>query len=243
MNTTPVIIVGRGHGGTRAAANLLIDSGVFLGKKLGVTKDLFPATWLLEANEIASERVKSEGELSDWKWNFSGLVDTEPTNEFQNYVRIYAHQVLSHDPPSGWKFPLSTYCYPWLVKMFPEAYFIQWIRDPRDMILRQNFPDHDLLRFGIPSEQIKDKFRSRLRSWTYLSAIVEATPEPKRFITVKLEDFVLDHQTQVDRLSNFLSIPLKPIYVKKEVVGRYKSYNDLPTHPEATRFMQKFGYI
>lgn len=242
MNTTPIIIIGRGHGGTRAVAKLLVNSGVFMGKYLGETMDMFPHHWLLEAARIAGRRVKIVGDPSDWKWNFGDLVNTEPTEDFRFSVYFYAWQSLSRPHPSGWKIPVSTFCYPWLIKMFPDAYYIQWVRDPRDAILRTNFPD-GIMNWGAPGEYIKNAERSRLQDWTYQASIIDATPEPKRFITVRLEDFVQDNKSQVDRLSDFLSIKLNPIPVKPEVVGRHKKYENLPTHPEATRLMKKFGYI
>ena len=111
--------------------------------------------------------------------------------------------------------------YPWLVRLLPEARYIFWVRDPRDSILGGHYTD-DLARFGIPFASNSDTLRTRADSWKYQYDIVKATPEPKRFIRIRFEDFILDHQHSISRLTEFLGIPLKEIPVYPQRVGVWK---------------------
>ncbi len=51
---------------------------------------------------------------------------------------------------------------------------------------------------------------------------MKATPKPKHWLPVRLEDFVLDQDRTLARLEKFLGFPLAKIPVKPEVIGRWK---------------------
>jgi hypothetical protein len=87
--------------------------------------------------------------------------------------------------------PETTLIFPWIVRMFPELHYINWVRDPRDCILGQHLTD-DLADFGVPYDKTADERLRRAISWDYQVEIVRATPKPKRWTTVRFEDFVLD---------------------------------------------------
>jgi hypothetical protein len=48
-------------------------------------------------------------------------------------------------------------------------------------------------------------------SWKYQYDIVKSVPEPERFITMRYEDFCVDHEQEVARLAEFLGIELEPL--------------------------------
>ena len=84
--------------------------------------------------------------------------------------------------PRGWKLPETTLIYPWIVKMFPEADYVFWVRDPRDSILGAHMTD-DLTNFGASYEKPRSMTKTlmmRAISWKYQRDIVRATPSPKR---------------------------------------------------------------
>src|SRR5690606_34638578 len=136
-------------------------------------------------------------------------------------VHTYLNSVLTSPAnPKGWKLPETTLALPWIVRMFPDAHYIHWMRDPRDAILGEHLTD-DLDKFGIPYDRTDDVRRMRAISWKYQAELVRATPKPKHWLTVRFEDFVLDQDKTLATLSEFLGFPLVKIRVNPEAVGRW----------------------
>jgi arylsulfatase A-like enzyme len=215
-----ITIIGRGHSGTRAISHTLSQSGVYMGDTLNKSGDLVPAEELYEACRVMGKHVKYLGGM---RWDFTKLHTMPIPAEFTKHVESYLASVI-HSPAlrKGWKLPETTLIFPWIVRMFPDASYIHWIRDPRDCVLGGHLTD-DLADFGIPYDATDDLRKQRAISWKYQTEIVKATPKPKRFITVRFEDFVLDQTKTLKRLEEFLGFPLVQIPVKPETVGRYKA--------------------
>jgi hypothetical protein len=214
-----ITVIGRGHSGTRAMSHTLAQSGVYMGNTLNESGDLIPADDLYEACRIMARHVTHKGGL---EWDFSKLMTMPIDGRFRKLVESYLASVLSSPAQRrGWKLPETTLVFPWIVRMFPDAHYINWVRDPRDGILGKHLTD-DLADFGIPYEKTDDERRRRAISWKYQVEIVKATPRPKRFTTVRLEDFVLKQEETLTTLQAFLGFPLVKIPVKPEVVGRWQ---------------------
>jgi hypothetical protein len=215
-----VTVIGRGHGGTRAISHTLSASGVYMGAKLNASGDLIPPEDMYEACRVMSRRVVHLGGVS---WDFSRLHKGRISPRFKRLIESYLVSVLSSDAEyKGWKIPETTLVYPWIARMFPDAYYIHWTRDPRDAILGAHVTD-DLADFGVPYEHTDDTRLRRAISWKYQREIVKSTPPPKRTIDIRFEDFVLDQDRTLARLEAFLSIPLARIEVNPEAVGRWRT--------------------
>ena len=61
-----------------------------------------------------------------------------------------------------------------------------------------------------------------LRIWYYQYQLMEATPEPKNWIKIRFEDFVLHQEETLEKLEAFLGFPLGRIIVRKAPVERWK---------------------
>ena len=76
-----------------------------------------------------------------------------------------------------------------------------------------------------------------------LPEIVRATPKPDHWIAIRFEDFILDQDRTLKRLSRFLDIELTRIPVRTQAVGRWK------TDPAHRNFdflepdLIEFGYL
>lgn len=215
-----VTVIGRGHSGTRAISQTLSSSGVFMGDRLNESGDLVPPGGMYRASRILSRHVRWLGGV-DWDWS---ALETMPIpSSFENAVRSYLSSPLdSTAPHRGWKLPETTLCYPWIRRMFPEVRYVFWIRNPRDCILGRHMTD-DLSRWGIGCPPTDDDRLRRAFSWFYQYKIVKAVPRPEHWIEIRFEDFVLDQTRTLERLEKFLGIPLAPIPVKPEAVGRYRT--------------------
>lgn len=214
-----VTIIGRGHGGTRAMSHTLTASGVDMGAPLNVSGDLLPPESMYEACRVMAKHVKH---LGGEKWDFSALHTMPIDPAFTRLIEDYLSSVLSSDQPlRGWKIPETTLCLPWIVRMFPEIHYINWIRDPRDSILAAHKTD-DLADFGVPYEKTDNVRRRRALSWKYQVEMVKATPKPKHWISVRFEDFVLDQDSTLKKIGAYLDLPLAKIPVKVDAVGRWR---------------------
>lgn len=234
-----VICIGRGHSGTRALAQTLRDSGIYMGEHLNVSMDLLPPDAMYEAARIVGRQVRP---LGRWRWDFSTVLRREPTEEFRRLVLQYAAAPLSAPSPHGWKLPETTLAFPWIVRMFPEAHYIYWTRDPRDNVAGAHVTDQ-LSKFGVEVAPPLGEIEARLQSWTYQADLVAADAPPQRFLHVRFEDFVLDQAATLDRMSDFLSLPLTALPVDPSRVGCYRHGMTIPfMHARTLAAMERLGY-
>lgn len=215
-----ITIIGRGHSGTRAMSHTLYASGVYMGSSLNPSGDKIPPHTLYEACRVFAKYVTWKGGLS---WDFSTALRMDPDPAFTGLVETYLADVLNRpDEHKGWKLPETTLIYPWIIRMFPDARYIQWFRDPRDCILSGHRTD-DLRDFGVSYPETDDVRRRRAISWMYQYQLMKATPRPKRVISVRFEDFVLKQSYTLRRLETFLGFPLGRIVVRPDAVSRWKT--------------------
>lgn len=234
-----ITVIGRGHGGTRAISHTLSQSGVYMGAELNPSGDLVPPGDMYEACRVMSRYVTHVGGV---QWDFSRVVKGRISTRFERLIHSYLSSVLESDAEhKGWKIPETTLVYPWIARMFPEAYYIHWTRDPRDAILGAHVTD-DLSRFGIPYDHTDDVRLRRAISWKYQREIVKATPRPKHAIDVRFEDFVLRQDETLAQLEEFLGIPLAKIDVNPEAVGRWRTDEGVHDFEFLRQDMEELGY-
>ncbi len=218
-NTPTVTIIGRGHSGTRAISHTLSASGVFMGEPLNPMGDLLPPEAMYAACRVLARHVTWRGGL---EWDWSALAALPIPAVFTQLIDSYLVSVrASPAEHTGWKIPETTLVYPWIVRLFPETHYIYWIRNPRDCILGDHLTD-DLNDFGIAYPPTDDLRRRRAISWKYQQDLVRATPQPRHWLEVRFEDFVLQQAETLARLEDFLGLKLATIPVNPEAVGRWK---------------------
>lgn len=234
-----ITIIGRGHSGTRAISHTLSASGVFMGNPLNKSGDLVPPQAMYEACRVMAGRVR---QLDGLQWDFQEVLQGPIDARFKTLLNEYLKSVTkSSAEVKGWKIPETTLVFPWVARLFPEAYYIHWVRDPRDGVLARHKTD-DLADFGIRYPKTQDIFERRAISWKYQQEIVRATPPPQKFLTVRFEDFVLDQENTLARLEEFLGLPLARIEVRPESVGRWRSRERPPDFPCWREDLAALGY-
>ena len=235
-----ITVIGRGHGGTRAISHTLYASGVFMGNCQNRSGDKIPPQKLYDACRVMAKYVKWQGGL---RWNLDALNDVEIDPEFIDLVNAYLEDVLL-DPAEhkGWKLPETTLIYPWITRMFPDAKYIHWLRDPRDSIISGHKTD-DLSDFGIEYPKTENIRRRRAISWKYQYDLMQATPRPVNCIDVRFEDFVMNQEDTLVKLESFLGIPLGRIVLRPESVGRWKTDKEDHDFDFLLTAMKENGYI
>jgi arylsulfatase A-like enzyme len=235
-----ITVIGRGHGGTRAMSHTLSQSGVYMGDTLNKSGDLLPPDDMYEACRVMAKYIKHKGGL---QWDFTKLHTMKIDPRFTKLIESYLSSVLSSPARrKGWKIPETTLVFPWIVRMFPDAHYVNWVRDPRDSILGEHLTD-DLSDFGIAYDKTNDVRLRRAISWKYQVEIVRATPKPKHWLTSKFEDFVLKQDETLKTLEQFLGFPLVRIPVKPEAVGRYKKDKGTHDFPFLSEHLKSYGYV
>jgi hypothetical protein len=235
-----VIVIGRGHSGTRVLSHTLLGSGVYLGKWLNPAGDKIPGDQMYEAARAVARHVGWDGELA---WDFTRLHSMPVEAEFEAMVEEYLRDVIEiRRPRKGWKLPESILAYPWVVRLFPDAHYIHIVRDPRDCLLGSHLTD-DLAEWNVPCPETEDVFERRVASWKYQYEIVEATPRPGRFLMVRYEDLVLEQEEALRRLEEFVGFPLARVVVDPSRIGKWKHDPAvLPYLEPLASHMRELGY-
>ena len=234
-----ITIIGRGHSGTRAISHTLSASEVFMGAPLNVSGDLLPPQAMYDACRVFARHVHWAGELA-WRWD--GVFDMEIPTEFTDLIATYLTSVHeSSAEHKGWKIPETTLVFPWIARMYPEAKYVFWIRNPRDCILGRHLTD-DLRDFGVEYPATDDLRLRRAISWKYQYDLVKATPKPAHWLEVRFEDFVLRQDETLARLEDFLAIKLAKVPVRPEAVDRWKQDEGPSYFDFFAPAMQEYGY-
>jgi hypothetical protein len=234
-----VTVIGRGHSGTRAMSHTLSASGVFMGDPLNASGDLLPPQAMYDACRVIARQVRWRGGLD---WDFSALATAEIPAEFEALVRSFLQTVLTSPAEHrGWKLPETTLALPWILRLFPEAKYIFWIRDPRDCILGSHLTDN-LAWLDVPAPVVDNDHLRRAISWKYQYDLVKATRPPAHWIEVRFEDFVLRQDETLARLEGFLGIKLAKIPVRPETVGRWRAQPDAACFDFLEPALRTYGY-
>ncbi|MEW6752177.1 MAG: sulfotransferase [Candidatus Latescibacterota bacterium] len=233
-----VIVIGRGHSGTRTISHTLYASGVYMGSMLNPSGDKVPPQDLYDACRRMARHVRWQGGLC---WDFAALHTMPIDPEFVELVERYAGDVLKRDGMRGWKLPETTLVFPWIVRLFPQARYIYLVRDPRDCVIGRHITD-DLRDFGIQYPSTEDERERRAISWKYQYEIVKATPQPEHFLTVRFEDFVSRQEETLRVLEEYLGIPLGRIVTRSAPLGRWRTDTERHYFPFFREAMLASGY-
>jgi len=234
-----ITVIGRGHSGTRAMSHTLCASGVFMGEPLNESGDLLPPQAMYEACRVMARHVRRLGDL---QWDFTALHAVPIDPEFVRLIHSFLRSVLSSPAEhKGWKIPETTLVFPWIVRMFPDARYIFWVRNPRDCILGAHLTD-DLADFGVPYPATDDVRLRRAISWKYQDDLMRSTPKPKYWIKVRFEDFILRQDDTLARLEEFLGIPMARIPVHPDRVRRWESDDGVNYFDFLAPAMVEHGY-
>ena len=248
-----ICVIGKGHSGTGFLSTILSKSGVYMGAKTNKDMDKFPVKNIHKTMSlpvgykigapIKNARTfvdKATNECPNVEWDFSKMISWGIPNPVREEMKNYLEDLDEHDGELvGWKLTESNLIYPWLVRLYPDWYYIHLVRDVRDILSRPELTDtesHTDL-FNVKDyKSYPNKFfineKTTLKkapfnhlvqaiNWKYQLDIVKSIQAPN-YIRVTLEDLVMSQDEELKRLSEFLGYELKKIHIKEEVVESWK---------------------
>jgi hypothetical protein len=139
---SPVVIMGRGHSGTRLLAGILLHLGVDLNADLARHRsgDMLDRSFKQHIRTVASRSVDP---LRFGQLGFRSL------NRFQKAAWAYYRRLDPGTRPWGWKFPETYLLGPYVRATFPRARYLHLLRDGRDLAFKHHLtdmPQHRLAR-------------------------------------------------------------------------------------------------
>jgi hypothetical protein len=233
-----IIVIGRGHGGTRLISRLLLENGIATGN-VNYARDMVPPAHMHEAADIYTSRVDY---LGDCEWDFSRANDSETPAEFEQSLNLYLSQIAGVPEPKYFKLPETILCYPWVKRLHSESTYVYWVRDPRDAELHNSDWRRMWDQWGIDRDALGERLVAAM-SWKFQYDIVRSVPPPERFIRVRYEDFCLDHRNEVGRLSEYLGVSLEPLRdVRTDAVYKWRRTDDHETFSFLEPAIAELGY-
>jgi len=209
----PIILLGRGGGGTRILSSLTQDCGLFIGNNVNISGDCMDLVHTLY-------RAVCLKTLSNVDWQIQGIVPE---------IRDATAKMLDQGGwPQNWgfKLPESLLLLPELAQAFPNARYIHFKRDPLGTILRRSHMtarlDNHVGRvciraaydhFNLDRAQAltDDNFSHMAVTTAHQLALVETHKKlipSVHWLDISFEDALGDPQTQLNRMSDFIGLPI-----------------------------------
>jgi hypothetical protein len=215
----PVVVMGRGHSGTRILAWALVALGLRMGAKPDkYTGDAQDRRFTGTIKKLAQRTLHLPGTAA-------------PSNRdlklFQQAVKRYIRWLGELSPAWGWKFP-ETYLIGNIVDaVFPRARYIHMIRDGRDLAFKFHLTDDPTRDLGAKLLKHLDamdranhiqaalSWEFQLKRFENLAARLE-----NRVHTITFEAFCLDPVREMEKTADFLNVPMTNVcrdYLVREV--------------------------
>lgn len=218
----PVILVGRGGGGTRLLSTIAQDCGLFIGNDVSKSGDTMEMV-----HEIYATLFRQEQYCDPWLQSLNTI-----------RLRSAAHDMLGAagwPPMWGFKLPETLLILPEILRAFPGARFVSFSRDPKATSMRRthmtarldNHVGRTSLRlayehFGIPLERIleDDDYTRMVVTTLHQVALAKAHLHPlgpERLLQLGFEDTLQDPGAVLQRFSKFTGLPVVTREIEAQV--------------------------
>ena len=134
----PVLLMGRGHSGTRVLSFACMHLGIQLGTS-AATGDADDRTFTRTIKKIATRNLPP---------CTPDTVLEKDLIRFQNAVFRYYTTIGSPQTPWGWKFPETYLISAYVARTFPQARYIHMVRDGRDLAFKKHLTDDPKRKLG-----------------------------------------------------------------------------------------------
>ncbi len=235
---SPLVVVGRGHSGSRLLAEALHRQGMFLGGALNRMFDSL--TWLPLVRDVVLGLYPAYDRL------------LEPGDAWHAKVEQTAERFLAEGyaaGPWGWKLGVTGFILPLLDRVFPRLRVIHLIRDGRDVMLsRLRVPlspfDKKIVLgdaaasswWGIPLqadavERYRDAFE--MHSWVQFVRTARQYGRalgPDRYLELRYEEMCSDPVRTICQAFGFAGLEMSPVVrefvaatARTDRIGKWKT--------------------
>jgi len=225
----PLVVISRGHSGTR----VLTWMCAHLGFQLGTSEKKRSA----DTDKKFTNCIKK---LAIRTRTLSGNDDIPPGDlrRFQSAVWNYHQRLGAPSTQWGWKFPETYLMVPLVARTFPQARFLHLVRDGRDIAFKSHLTDRadNPLGRGILAEcgalDLPHHLQAAL-SWEYQVRHYERVRSflpPDRVLDLRFEDLCLHPFDAAEKVCRFLNVPMTEScrnYLSHEVdAGKVMQYRN-----------------
>ncbi len=234
INDSPIVIGGMGGSGTRVIANILIESGVFLGNDLNRAMDNLVFTrlfkdpmWFRATNKegiitrlkiFEKYMTRQALSLNDLKETFSAF---KKNKIHKTHKRYYLKFILKHfidkNPSNlwGWKEPNTHIYIKYIAQYFDQLRYIHVIRNGLDMAFTKN--QQQLFNWGFlfdinMSKNKMPLYYHQLNYWIKSNKrAIEIAQNilDHQFYLLNYDHFCLNPSIEIAKLMDFLGIEVK----------------------------------
>lgn len=222
----PFFIVGSGRSGSTLLRRILMQSGqIHIPPESYVLPDIIKA-YTRNPNLLWSELVFLVLSSFEFHENFSyfnislhplvnKLLNIDPAKRSLSSILDHIYRYHAQEcgsPTQRWadKTPVYVFQLPWIVGVFPRAKFVNIVRDGADVVV------------SICKVHKKSDLKSAANRWvnTNRSFQTFSKQHPDLCIDCRYEDLVLNPETEVTRMCDFLSLPYSQKMIEKpESIG------------------------
>lgn len=206
----PVVLMGRGHSGTRVLSWLCAHLGVQLGSS--------PAHVQGDPDDLTfTNQIKT---MARHNLDVTSMDAVRPAElrRFQRAVAAYYDRMGRPDGPWGWKFPETYLIAPYVARTFPDARYLHLVRDGRDVAFKTHLTDDPrhrlgravLARCGATGEP---HHLQAAASWAWQVDRFDAfRPElpAAQVLDMRFQDICRSPMEWAERLAEFLELPMTP---------------------------------
>lgn len=204
----PVVLMGRGHSGTRVLAWMCVHLGVKLGTSgPHIEGDPDDVTFTNKIKALAARNLDVTS---------PDRVREGALRRFMSAVTAYYRGLGRPTGMWGWKFPETYLIAPYVARTFPNAKYLHLVRDGRDLAFKSHLTDNPRHRVGravvsaCDALGLPDHLRAAA-SWAYqvdrFDAFRAQLPA-SNVMDIRFEDLCTNPRPIAERLSAFLGVPM-----------------------------------
>jgi len=224
----PVMLMGRGHSGTRVLSFACMHLGIQLGTS-AATGDADDRTFTHTIKKIATQNLASGA---------PDQVREKDLIRFQNAVLKYYKKIGSPQTLWGWKFPETYLISDCIARTFPNARYIHLVRDGRDLAFKRHLTDDPKRKLGkrllthINAMNLHHHLQAAM-SWAFQVDRFDefrTTLNANQVLDIKFEDVCREPMAAMQAVCTFLNIPMTEqceSYITKQLdlnkIAQYKN--------------------
>jgi hypothetical protein len=248
----PVVVMGRGHSGTRVLTWIIHHLGVTMG--VAHTRETADVDDLVFSRKIKKIAIRNLGMTTDAEVSGYALY------RFRRAARAY-YQRLGRPASWGWKFPETYLVAPIVHRAFPRARYIHLVRDGRDVAFKNHLTDDPTRKLGrVLLRKIgawgKPHHVQAAASWAaqidWFDAYKGTLPRD-RLLEMTFEALCRDPQRETRRVCDFLGLPLTDAaqdFIDRQIniakLSQHREFDPAKVEEvtaEVRPVLERYGYV